>query len=45
MRIEFEIEDEPEDICGVEIDKTEDPLMKKIQYMDKLVDELAKFVH
>ena len=29
-------------ICGVKIDEIEDPLMKKIRYMDKLVDELAK---
>ncbi len=29
-------------ICGVKIDKIEDPLMKKIRYLDKLVDELAK---
>ena len=29
-------------ICGVRIQEIEDPLMKKIRYMDKLVDELAK---
>lgn len=29
-------------ICGVKIGEIEDPLMKKIRYMDKLVDELAK---
>ena len=29
-------------ICGVKIEEIEDPLMKKIRYMDKLVDELAK---
>jgi hypothetical protein len=29
-------------ICGVNIVEIEDPLMKKIRYMDKLVDELAK---
>ncbi|MFM6980382.1 MAG: DUF2200 domain-containing protein [Micrococcales bacterium] len=29
-------------ICGVRIEELEDPLMKKIRYMDKLVDELAK---
>lgn len=28
-------------ICGVRIENIEDPLMKKIRYMDKLVDELA----
>jgi hypothetical protein len=29
-------------ICGVKVEKIEDPLMKKIRYMDKIVDELAK---
>ncbi len=29
-------------ICGVKIVEIEDPLMKNIRYMDKLVDELAK---
>lgn len=29
-------------ICGVRIEAIEDPLMKKIRWMDKLVDELAK---
>jgi hypothetical protein len=29
-------------ICGVRIQDIEDPLMRKIRYMDKLVDELAK---
>jgi hypothetical protein len=29
-------------ICGVKIAEIEDPLMKKIRYMDKLVDELGK---
>ena len=29
-------------ICGVRIQEIEDPLMKKIRYLDKLVDELAK---
>jgi hypothetical protein len=29
-------------ICGVRIEDLADPLMKKIRYMDKLVDELAK---
>ncbi|MFO7258633.1 MAG: DUF2200 domain-containing protein [Bacteroidota bacterium] len=28
-------------ICGYRIEEIEDPLMKKIRYMDKLVDELA----
>ena len=29
-------------ICGVRIDEIEDPLMRNIRYLDKLVDELAK---
>jgi len=29
-------------ICGVHIQEIEDPLMRKIRYLDKLVDELAK---
>jgi hypothetical protein len=29
-------------ICGVRIADIEDPLMQKIRYLDKLVDELAK---
>ncbi len=29
-------------ICGYRIENIEDPLMQKIRYMDKLVDELAK---
>ena len=29
-------------ICGVRIQEIDDPLMKKIRYLDKLVDELAK---
>ena len=29
-------------ICGVRIQEIADPLMRKIRYMDKLVDELAK---
>jgi hypothetical protein len=29
-------------ICGVKIEAIEDPLMKKIRWMDKLVDELSK---
>jgi hypothetical protein len=29
-------------ICGVRIDQIEDPLMRNIRYLDKLVDELAK---
>lgn len=29
-------------ICGVLIETIEDPIMKKIRYLDKLIDELAK---
>jgi len=29
-------------VCGVRVEKIEDPLMKKIRYLDKLIDELAK---
>jgi hypothetical protein len=29
-------------ICGVQIESIEDPLMREIRYLDKLVDELAK---
>ena len=29
-------------ICGVKVETIEDPLMKKIRQLDKLIDELAK---
>src|SRR6478735_10550090 len=29
-------------VCGVRVESIEDPLMRKIRYLDKLVDELAK---
>lgn len=29
-------------ICGVRVEQIEDPLMQKIRWLDKLVDELAK---
>lgn len=29
-------------ICGVRVEEVEDPLMKNIRQLDKLVDELAK---
>jgi hypothetical protein len=29
-------------VCGVRVETVEDPLMQKIRYLDKLVDELAK---
>ncbi len=29
-------------VCGVRVEEIEDPLMQKIRWLDKLVDELAK---
>jgi len=29
-------------ICGYRVEEIEDPLMQKIRYLDKMVDELAK---
>ena len=29
-------------VCGVRVQEVEDPLMRQIRYLDKLVDELAK---
>ena len=29
-------------VCGVRVQEIEDPLMRQIRYLDKLVDELAK---
>ena len=29
-------------VCGIRVENVEDPLMKKIRQLDKLVDELAK---
>jgi len=29
-------------ICGVRIEEIEEPTMREIRYLDKLVDELAK---
>jgi hypothetical protein len=29
-------------ICGVRIEDIQDSLMKKVRYLDKLIDELAK---
>lgn len=29
-------------ICGIRVENIEDPLMQKIRYLDKLIDELAK---
>jgi hypothetical protein len=29
-------------VCGVRVEDVEEPLMRKIRYLDKLIDELAK---
>ena len=29
-------------VCGVRVEEIEDPLMRKVRYLDKLIDELAK---
>ena len=29
-------------VCGVRVEEIQDPLMRKIRYLDKLIDELAK---
>ena len=29
-------------VCGVRLEEIEDPLMRNIRYLDKLIDELAK---
>ena len=29
-------------VCGIRVEDIDDPLMQKLRYMDKLVDELAK---
>lgn len=29
-------------VCGVRVENVEEPLMREIRYLDKLVDELAK---
>ena len=29
-------------VCGIRVEEIDDPLMQKIRYLDKLVDELAK---
>jgi hypothetical protein len=29
-------------VCGVRVEEIEDPLMQKVRYLDKLIDELAK---
>lgn len=29
-------------VCGVRVEEIEDPLMRKVRWLDKLIDELAK---
>ena len=29
-------------VCGVRVEEVEEPLMREIRYLDKLVDELAR---
>lgn len=29
-------------VCGVRVENIEDPIMKRLRYLDKLIDELAK---
>ena len=29
-------------VCGIRVEEVEDPLMRRIRYLDKLVDELAR---
>ena len=29
-------------VCGVRVESVEDPLMREVRYLDKLIDELAK---
>ena len=29
-------------VCGIRVEEIEEPLMREIRYMDKLIDELAK---
>ena len=29
-------------VCGIRVEEVEHPLMRKIRYLDKLIDELAK---
>ncbi len=29
-------------VCGIRVEAIEDPLMRKIRYLDKLIDELAR---
>ena len=29
-------------ICGIKVEEIQEPLMREIRYLDKLIDELAK---
>ena len=29
-------------VCGIKVEEIDDPLMQKLRYLDKLIDELAK---
>jgi hypothetical protein len=29
-------------VCGIRVEEIEDPIMREIRYLDKLIDELAK---
>ena len=29
-------------VCGIRVEEIQDPLMRDVRYLDKLVDELAK---
>ena len=29
-------------VCGIRVEDIEDPIMREIRYLDKLIDELAK---
>ena len=29
-------------VCGIRVEEIEDPLMREVRYLDKLIDELAK---
>jgi hypothetical protein len=29
-------------VCGVRVEQIEDPLVQKVRYLDKLIDELAR---
>ena len=29
-------------VCGIRVEEIKDPLMQKLRYLDKLIDELAK---